>query len=87
MTSLPAAPARTTLVEAPPRHGLSAVVRAPAGTDAKVQVGVGRSVMTEVLPVQVPVGARPKANVAQIVAQIVVLAGAQIVRASAVDRC
>jgi len=58
MTSLPAAPARTTLVEAPPRHDLSAAVRAPAGTDAKVQVGVGRSAMTEVLPVQVPVVAR-----------------------------
>jgi hypothetical protein len=83
MTSLPAAPARTTLVEAPPRDDLSVVVRAPAGTDAAVQAGVGRSAMTQALPMQVPVVARPKANVAQ----IVVPAGAQIVRASAVARC
>ena len=87
MTSLPVAPARRTLVEACHPGDLIAavtvVVRVPVANDAMAQAGApaedGRSVMTWLLPLGVPV--------AVIAARIVDLAAAQIARASGVGRC
>jgi hypothetical protein len=87
MTSPPVAPGRTTLAAVPHPGDLSAavtvVVRVPVANDAMAQAGApvedGRSVMTGLLPLGVPV--------AVIAARIVERAAAQIARASGVGRC
>jgi hypothetical protein len=103
MTSLPVAPARTTLAEAPHPGDLTGAVtvvaRVPVANGAMTQTGVragapaaaGRSVMTGVLLVEVPAGVTGGASGdrigASIVEPIVVLGAGQIARASGVVRC
>lgn len=103
MTSLPAAPARTTLVEAPHPVDLSVprtvVVPVPVANDAIARNGVrngvrtgartaaGRRVMSVGLPVQVLAGVTEGAQAGRIVAQIVVRVAGQNVRASGVAPC
>jgi hypothetical protein len=87
MTSLPVAPAGTTLAEVPHPGDLgeavTVVVRVPAANDAMAQagalVGAGRSVMTGVLLGEDPVAVTE--------ARTVVLEAGQIARGSGVARC
>ena len=87
MTSPPVAPGRTTLAAVPhpgdPSAAVTVVVRVPVANDAMAQAGApaedGRSVMTGLLRLGVPV--------AVIAARIVDRAAAQIARASGVGRC
>ena len=99
MTSLPAAPARTTLVEAPHPVDLSVprtvVVPVRVANDAIARNGVrtgartaaGRRVMSAGLPVQVLAGVSGGARAGRIVAGIVVRVAGQNVRASGVAPC
>ena len=99
MTSLPAAPARTTLVEAPHPVDLSVprtvVVPVPVANDAIAQTAArtgartaaGRRVMSVGLPVPVLAGVTGGARAGRIVAGIVVRVAGQNVRASGVAPC
>ena len=103
MTSLPAAPARTTLVEAPHPVDLSVprtvVVPVPVANDAITQTvartaartvaqsAAGRRVMSVGLPVPVLAGVTGGARAGRIVAGIVVRVAGQNVRASGVAPC
>ena len=103
MTSLPAAPVRTTLVEAPHPVDLSVprtvVVPVRVANDAIARNGVrtgvqtvvrtaaGRRVMSAGLPVQVLAGVSGGARAGRIVAGIVVRVAGQNVRASGVAPC
>src|ERR1035437_6766584 len=94
-TSLPVAPARTTLAEAHHPGDLTGVgtvvVRVAARNDAPVQVGVGRAVMTGDLPARVRAAVTEAASesqtLARTVGQIVDREAGQIGRASGVARC